>query len=462
VQPAEIEPQALFEYLYFHVVPTPATVFRGVYRLRGAQAVVATADAVRTLMYWRPQFAPDCAPRLADLEREFLDIVRAGVVREAEGRKAACFLSGGTDSSTVTGMLAQAIGAAPDAYSIGFDAQGYDEMGYARIAALRFGARHHEYYVTPSDLVQGIPLVARHYDQPFGNSSALPAYFCARQAVGDGFDWMLAGDGGDELFGGNSRYAKQRVFAAYHALPEALRHGVVEPLVLGMDLWSHVPLLKKGVSYVRQAHLPMPERMETYNLLERLGMQKALTPRFLESVDAARPRQQQREVYGESQADLINAMLAYDWKYTLVDNDLPKVCGTADLAGVGVGFPMLTDELTDFSLRLPPTLKVRGLTLRYFFKRALRDFLPEEILRKKKHGFGLPFGPWLLTDSALHGLAADSLAGIVERGLVRREFVDELLGARVHEVPGYYGGMVWVLMMLEQWLRQRAPSYRVT
>lgn len=460
-QPAEIDPQALFEYLYFHVIPTPATVYRGVHRLRGAQAVIATAGAVRAPLYWMPRFAPERPPHLADLEREFLDIIRAGVAREAEGRKTACFLSGGTDSSTVTGMLGQTLGAAPDAYSIGFDAQGYDEMSYARIAARHFGARHHEYYITPADLVQGIPIVARHYDQPFGNSSALPAYYCASQALGDGFQCMLAGDGGDELFGGNSRYARQRVFAAYHALPNALRRSVIEPMALGMPLWSQVPLLKKGVSYVRQARLPMPERMETYNLLERLGVAQALTPGFLETIDVGRPRQQQREVYAESGADLVNAMLAFDWKYTLVDNDLPKVCGTANLAGIGVGFPLLTAELTDFSLRLPASLKVRGLTLRYFFKRALRNFLPQEILRKSKHGFGLPFGPWLLADPALHALAADSLGGVVERGLVRREFVDELLGARVREVPGYYGGMVWVLMMLEQWLRQRAPAYRL-
>lgn len=458
---AEIDVQALFEYIYFHVIPTPSTVFRGVHRLRGGQAVVANAGSLHAPLYWTPKFAPEHGPRLADLEREFLDIIRAGVVREAQGRKTACFLSGGTDSSTVTGMLAQAIGAAPDAYSIGFDAQGYDEMQFARIAARHFGARHHEYYITPGDLVSGIPRVARHYDQPFGNSSAVPAFYCASQALDDGFDCMLAGDGGDELFGGNSRYAKQRVFAVYDGLPSALRRTVIEPLALGMPLWSKVPLLKKGVSYVRQARLPMPERMETYNLLERLGVNQALTPRFMEAVDAGRPRQQQREVYDESGADLINAMLAFDWKYTLVDNDLPKVCGTADLAGIAVAFPLLTAELTDFSLRLPPSLKVRGLTLRYFFKRALRDFLPQEILRKRKHGFGLPFGPWLLADAALQELAADSLAGVVDRGLIRQAFVDELLGSRVREVPGYYGGMVWVLMMLEQWLRQRAPAFRL-
>jgi asparagine synthase (glutamine-hydrolysing) len=171
--------------------------------------------------------------------------------------------------------------------------------------------------------------------------------------------------------------------------------------------------------------------------------------------------QQQRAVYTATPAGLVNAMLAYDWKYTLADNDLPKVCGTAELAGVEVAFPLLADELVDFSLRLPAQLKVRGLTLRWFFKHALRGFLPEAILRKRKHGFGLPFGPWLLTDRKLFETASDSLAHLADRGIVARPFVEQLLASRVREVPGYYGGMVWVLMMLEQWLRQRAPSFRV-
>ena len=91
-------------------------------------------------------------------------------------------------------------------------------------------------------------------------------------------------------------------------------------------------------------------------------------------------------------------MLAFDWKYTLADNDLVKVCGAAALAGIAVGFPFLADEVVDFSVKLAPRLKVRGLRLRYFFKQALKGFLPMEILRKKKHGFGLPFGLWAVSD----------------------------------------------------------------
>ena len=154
-------------------------------------------------------------------------------------------------------------------------------------------------------------------------------------------------------------------------------------------------------------------------------------------------------------------MLAYDWRFTLTDSDLPKVRLMAHLAGETVGFPLLDDDLVDFSLTLPASMKVRGLTLRYFFKSALRDFLPNEIIRKKKHGFGLPFGPWLLRDKALARFAKAALERLAERGLIRRELGHDLFSARLSEHSGFYGEMVWVLMMLEHWLERRTPAYKL-
>jgi asparagine synthase (glutamine-hydrolysing) len=304
-------------------------------------------------------------------------------------------------------------------------------------------------------------MVASHYDQPFGNSSALPAFYCAKMAREDGVSKILAGDGGDELFGGNTRYAKQKVFGFYENVPEALRRSVLEPV--SEQAWTgHVPVLRKAASYVRQARVPMPDRMQTYNLLEHLGLSTVLSERFLQSVDANAPHQQQREVWAQSKgAPLVDRMLAIDWRYTLAECDLPKVCGTTALAGVNVGFPMLDDRLLDFSLRLPVQYKVKGLKLRWFFKEALRGFLPDEIITKKKQGFGLPFGVWLTRDPALMRLAADSVSALAERGLVREEFARSLLNERLHDHPGYYGEMIWILTMLEQWLRKHAPDWKL-
>ncbi len=458
---AGIDAQALYDYLYFHVIPAPRTVFEGVHRLPAAHCASFENGRLTVSRYWSPRFEEQPVASLADAKREFLKLATEAVARQLDGTKPAAFLSGGTDSSTVAGLIGKVTGSGVATYSIGFDAQGYDEMEYARIAARRFGTDHHEYYITPEDLVRGIPAVAAHLDQPFGNSSVLPAYYCALRAREDGVTRLLAGDGGDELFGGNTRYAKQRVFDVYQSVPAALRRAVLEPLADG-GLLDRLPVLRKGASYVRQARVPMPGRMQTYNLMYRLGVQNVLTRGFLARIDLEDPARQEQAVWDESKgASFVNRMLAFDWRYTLAENDLPKVRAAAELAGVSVGYPLLDQALADFSATLPTSFKLRGLKLRWFFKEALRGFLPDEILTKKKHGFGLPFGVWTVQHGRLKALAVDSLRSFAGRGIVQPSFVDQLMNRYLPEHPGFYGEMVWILMMLEQWLRHHAPGYHV-
>jgi asparagine synthase (glutamine-hydrolysing) len=199
-----------------------------------------------------------------------------------------------------------------------------------------------------------------------------------------------------------------------------------------------------------------------YNLLSRLGPGTVLSAEFLDTVDVADPRRQQAETWRRCDApSLINRMLAYDWKYTLADNDLPKVIGTSALAGVEAAFPFLDEEVVDFSLRLAPELKLKGLRLRWFFKEALRGFLPDQIIAKRKHGFGLPFGVWLTRHEGLRDLVVDALRGLAARSIVRADFLDTLIDRRLPEHPAYYGEMVWILTMLEHWLAAKAPRYAV-
>lgn len=457
----EIDPQAIFDYLFFHAIPSPRTVFKGILRVPPAHCAVYDKGELRLSRYWNPEFSENRATSFPALQQEFLGLLRQSVGAQLDGSKPACFLSGGTDSSTVAGILGAASGQVASTYSIGFDAAGYDEMAFARLAARHFRTAHHEYYVTPDDLVRSIGTVATHYDQPFGNSSALPAYYCAAMAQADGVTRMLAGDGGDELFGGNTRYAKQRIFGWYGALPSGLRTRVMEP-ILGSDIASRLAPLRKPASYVEQGRVPMPDRLNLYNLLNRLGIANMLTPGFLSQVDIDAPPAQQRTVWEQpATQDALSRNLAFDWRYTLAENDLPKVRGTGRLAGVDVGFPLLDQRLVDFSLQLPARYKLKGLQLRWFFKEALRGFLPDEIIRKKKQGFGLPFGIWCLRHGALNRLATESLHGFGERGVVRREFIQTLLTQRLEQHPAYYGEMVWLLMMLEQWLRHHAADFYV-
>lgn len=457
---APIAPQAIFDYLYFHVIPSPRTIFQGVHRLPPAHYAWFDRGELTVAPYWVTEFREEPRPDFRSLATEFRQLVRNAVATQLDGSKPACFLSGGTDSSTVAGMLSELSGGRAATYSIGFEAEGYDEMQFARIAAKRFGTEHHEYYVTPDDLVRSIPAVAAHYDQPFGNSSVLPAYYCAKMARDDGVTKLLAGDGGDELFGGNTRYAKQRIFGWYDGVPATLRSGVLEPLLERTPLGA-LPLARKGRSYIEQAKVPLPDRMQMYNLLLRLDAAQVFTPDFLSQVDATDPLRQQRAVWQQVPgASALNRMLAYDWRYTLAETDLPKVCGSTHLAGVQVAFPFLDTPLVDFSLRLPSEYKLKGLKLRWFFKEALRGFLPDEILTKKKQGFGLPFGVWATRHASLRQLAADSLQSLANRGIVQRQFIQRLLDVDLPTHPGYYGEMVWILLMFEQWMLHRDRQHQ--
>ena len=459
---ADLDLQALFDYLYFHVIPAPRTVFAEVSRLPAGHCARWHSGRLDVHAYWQPRFTgQDQQADFATLKQEFRSLLEASVREQADAARPACFLSGGTDSSTVAGMLRRVSEKPVTSYSIGFEAEGYDEMAYARLAARHFGTEHREYYVTPGDLVRSIPHVAAAYDQPFGNSSAVPAFYCARMAHDDGVRRILAGDGGDELFGGNVRYAKQRVFNVYGHIPGWLRRGVIDPLA-NWPAGRHLMPLRKLGSYVDQASQPLPGRLEGYNLLLRLGVKDVLTEAFLGRIAQDGPARDQAQVWQSSLAtDDLNRQLTFDWRYTLAENDLPKVCGTAHLAGLAVGFPMLDDRLVDFSTRLPNHYKLRGLKLRWFFKEALKGFLPDEIIRKKKHGFGLPFGVWAVNDPGLHALAYDSLRSLAHRRIVRSEFISDLLDDKLKAHPGYYGEMVWILMMMEQWLRAHRPDYRL-
>jgi asparagine synthase (glutamine-hydrolysing) len=227
---------------------------------------------------------------------------------------------------------------------------------------------------------------------------------------------------------------------------------VLEPLAFRTPgAKSLFPLRKLG-RYIEQAREPMPGRLQTYNYLDMLGHDAIFEPEFLGRVDTSNPKRAFAEVYDRADArDMLNKMMALDLKFTLTDNDLPKVIESCGAARVGVAFPFLAQEIVDFAARLPATQKVHRLKLRHFFKKALGDFLPVEIIRKKKHGFGMPFGDWLSGYEPLRALAFDTLTSLKRRGVVRASFIDELVSTRLASHPNYYGGFVWILMIFELW-----------
>jgi asparagine synthase (glutamine-hydrolysing) len=451
----DISLQAVFDFAWFHMVPSPGTVFRGVEKLGPATTLDTARAAAAPARYWAPTFATSSARNETDQAQAFLASLRAAVKRAAPDEAAVgSYLSGGIDSSTVTGLIAETRGRGKPAFTVGFAEAGYDETNYSKIASEHFGAALKVHYISPEEVAAAMPVIASLYDEPFGNASAIPSYVCAKQAASAGVQVMLAGDGGDELFGGNTRYAKQGVFEHFWRLPQFGRTALTRWAEGRSDEAGLLPV-RKLASYVKQARLPMPERIDSYNFVHRETPGRVFTKDFVAAVDTAHPFALLRERYGQAEARaLVDRMLYLDWKFTLADNDMRKVVRTAEHAGIHVEFPWLDDGVLDLSTTLPADWKVRDGRLRYFAKRALTGFLPDAIINKSKHGFGLPFGEWLKKFPVLQERTYELLGELKRRRWLQAEFIDELIERHRGGHAAYYGTMVWVFAMLELWLEE--------
>ena len=451
---ATLRRQALFDFLMLHMIPSPDTVYEGIRKLEPGTCATYADGRVTIQRYWLPKFTETSTADSAELEAQLHESLRNGVRACRPNDTTGAFLSGGLDSSTVAGVLGVVTEKPARTFSIGFGVDAYNELEFARIAARHFGFDSREYHVTPADIVEAFPLIAAAYDEPFGNSSAVPTYFCAKIAGQHGVDHLLAGDGGDELFGGNDRYARQRVFEYYWKLPAALRKGIVEPMASLIPQEFFLTPLRKMRSYVDQARIALPERFEYWNMLYRSDISILLEPEFQASIDPRSAVRLMSDVYAAPECDsLLNRMLFYDWHFTLADNDLRKVNTMCNLAGIKVSYPMLHPDVIDVSVRVPPSLKMVGSDLRTFYKRAMRSFLPREILEKTKHGFGLPFGVWLKTDAALGEMIFSLLTDLKSRRIVRQSFLDQLIREQRAGDASYFGYAIWDLAMLEGWLK---------
>lgn len=446
----QIDRQAIYDYVFFHCIPSPRTIYRDAAKLGPAEILNWQGGERMVASYWQPQFADrdEGAAALGAQLREAL----AAAVGERATDDCGAFLSGGLDSSSVAGLLKQTSGAART-FTIGFDAAGYDESAFARLAAQHFGTEHHEYFVTPADVLESLPRIAAHYGEPFGNSSVIPTYHCARHARAHGVSTMLAGDGGDELFAGNTRYVEQRKFEFYLGLPGILR-APLEAAYRYLPWLARLPLAGKGARYIQQARMGLPDRLQSYNFLNRFDPHTVFDGAWLHEVDTQAPWRLWRERYAAvDSGDALQRMLYLDWKFTLADNDLVKVGNMGDLAGVEIAYPMLDERVVDLSARVSPATLLAGGQLRGFYKQAFADFLPEAIINKSKHGFGLPFGVWMREDRGLQDLAGTALAGLRQREIFLPGFIDEAQRMfRLQAASGYYGELVWLLTMLELWM----------
>lgn len=448
----EISKQAIFNYFYYHCIPAPFTIYKDTFKLMpGAVATLAVDGNHQQTTLYNPEFKQSSTD-LDALKKRCAEII-SDCVKTNVSSDCGAFLSGGLDSSTVAGMLAKHSDN-PRTFSIGFEAEGYDETEYALITANHFATEHKVHYLQPEEIEQNFIEVAAFFDEPFGNSSSMAAYVCAKFAKENKVGRLLAGDGGDEIFAGNERYAKQKIFEVYGKLGSYIQ----APLKWA---FCETPLggigpLKKGRSYIEQATTPLPDRLESYNFLNRFELDDMFENGFLSDVDKSIPLAEKQRRYHECTSDnFMDKMLYSDWKFTLADNDLVKVSKMCEMAGVEVKYPLLEKEVVDFSCTVPGDIKLPDTKLRDFYKQSFTGFLAQETLSKPKHGFGLPFGVWMKEQSALKDMTDKYLQNFKSRGIFKISFIEEAIDTYNQGHSGYYGELIWIMLVLEIWLASR-------
>ncbi|WP_454065100.1 asparagine synthetase B family protein [Candidatus Nitrospira salsa] len=468
-QDMTINPSAVLNVISSSFIPTPRTIFREVQKLPPGQLLTWKKGAMQLEPYWDMNFPNSgTLSRTAyseKLKETFSDSITVRMKYDQKADQIGSFLSGGIDSSTVLGVLTQLAQTRMNSFSIGFGEEAFNEMSFARCAANAFDSQQHEYVVTADDTFQIIDLLVENFDEPYANASAIPTYFCAKLAREHGFQVLYGGDGGDELFAGNERYATQKIFDYYKAIPRWLRNYGVSPAVSMLASLLKLNVCIKGKKYIQRANTPYPDRLFSWGLFEILCMEEVFSGDFLKSLgDRHDPYDHVRELYAHSQSlahTELERQLYLDMKLVISDNDILKVTRMTEANGIAVRFPFLDHRLAEFAAGVPAHIKMEGTQLRTFFKSTYSNLLPEEIRTKTKHGFGLPIPIWLRTHKKLREMMMDLLRSerVHQRGYFGQHTIDDLLKRHQEDTTSFFGTILWNFFMLELWLRRYSDKH---
>lgn len=451
---AELDPEAIPAYLTFGYVPSPRTFYQGIRSVPPGHVLVLDADlGVHLEPYWEPQVPGAGGPDRLDLSLdEAAAETRRRLTTAVEDRLVAdvplgAFLSGGIDSSAVVGLMAGAMSEPVRTFTIGFeDTEGFDERAHARQVAERFGTDHTEFVVQPSavDLVEQL---VWHHDQPFGDSSAIPTYLLSELTAGH-VTVALSGDGGDELFGGYERFAAGLVAHRYARLPAPARRGAASAVG---TLGRLVPARSAKVQrFLRNADAGLPGALRAWISY----IPDDFTAQLVPAASRWHAEDYQRIWDRTAGAHPLDRILDLNLRTYLLDDLLPKVDRTSMAHGLEVRSPFLDHELVDFAFRLPPSTKVRGMSLKRVLKAAVADLLPADLLNRPKHGFGVPLGRWFREDLAGYASATLGSPGARIRSHLEGEPLDTILASHLAGRADH-GHALWTLLTLEVFLRSR-------
>lgn len=446
---SSIDFSALDAYVTFGYVPEDYCIFRSIRKLMPGHFLTYKYHKQSTTKYWDFSYN-DRDIRSARTEHELALQVREQVreavsVRLMSEVPLGAFLSGGVDSSTIVAMMAELSDRPVKTFSIGFNEASYNELPYARLVAERFATEHHEFIVTP-DLSEMVDDIAWHFDEPFADSSALPTYLVSKLAR-EHVTVVLSGDGGDEIFGGYSRYATNRRLGFFSYMPGLLRsvsRVLSERLsdrARGKNFLYHISLDRVGqyIDLVSHSNLPKRKKLYSDSMVRELSGYEESPEQYLRSFA--------NTLHG---SDHLSRLLYIDSKSYLPSDILTKVDRMTMAHSLEARAPLLDHKLIEFVSGIPGHMKMKASELKYIFKSSMEGILPDSILHRKKQGFAVPIDEWIndklndrITDTVLNNWA-------IREGLFRRDYIENLLSEhRVRRRDHSY--FLWLIFMLELW-----------
>ena len=447
---AEVNAQALLEYLYFGYVPDPITAFTGIQKLPPGHLLEFENGKISVRQYWDlpaydtyfPKSEEEC---LEELERRLFEATRIRLISDVP---LGAFLSGGVDSSTVVAMMARASSGPVKTFSIGFTKDDFNEAHYARIVAQKFGTEHHEMILEP-DVVETVEHLTSSLEEPFGDSSMLPTYYVSQMARKH-VTVALSGDGGDEIFAGYDRYrihADRRIF---EHVPEWARRFYRN------GIFPRLPKTMRGRKFTYNVSLPWQERyVDGLSFVPAFERDMPLLSDGFRDVlrSSDDPGNVLRRYFTHAPAkDPVSQLLYVDTKTYMVADILTKVDRMSMLNSLEVRVPIIDHELVEWAAGLSSTWKLRGRRQKYILlKLAERVGVPREALYRKKQGFSLPLVHWMrneLKEMLMILLDSRTLQrGYFDPSGIRHLMNDHLYGGRE------MSGRIWRLLMFELWHR---------
>ena len=447
----DVDPEALDAFLAFNSIPAPLTIYAGARKLPPGHVLVRERGAIRVERFARPGPVPaadvrreDEATLAAELRETLRDSVRAHLVSDVP---VGVLLSGGVDSSVLCALAAQESSEPVQTFSIGFQERSFDELDLARSVAERYRTDHHELILKP-DAAELFPEIAAAFDEPFGDSSALPTFLVCRLAS-EHVKVAMSGEGGDELFGGYETYVADLMSA--RGLGRAAR--MARPLVELLPSSSRrVSLEYRAKRFVRAAHLPPLERHHGWKEIFASDVRAELLRGRRDGFD---PLDVYRERYAETAgAEPLARLQDVDLGIYLVDDLLVKTDRTSMAHSLEARVPYLDAEVAGLAMALPTAAKVRGWAKKRLLRRAAAPLVPEAIVRGRKKGFSIPAAAWLRGPLVPFAREVLAPARVADQGLLDPAAVTAVLDRHVAGREDL-SRQLWGLLALSLWQDRR-------